>query len=148
MGACVSTPRGCVGGRSSSSKKKKKKSFKRVASRLPTDGSLDKVDRPPPVDRHSSFTNPALQGHLFLSFSFYVYWFSNESSSTPHHPTPPIPPFGFEMWLCSCIVWLICLVGVGDSLVFAYLFIYLFLCASFRFGFWVVEVLWKYNLVA
>ncbi|KAH9773622.1 DUF1336 domain-containing protein [Citrus sinensis] len=61
MGACVSTPRGCVGGRSSSSKKKKKKSFKRVASRLPTDGSLDKVDRPPPVDRHSSFTNPALQ---------------------------------------------------------------------------------------
>lgn len=68
MGACVSTPRGCVGGRSSSSKKKKKKSFKRVASRLPTDGSLDKVDRPPPVDRHSSFTNPALQGHLFYLF--------------------------------------------------------------------------------
>ncbi|KAK4841506.1 hypothetical protein QYF36_011121 [Acer negundo] len=65
MGACVSTPQGCVGGRLRSSKRKnckRRKSFKtRVSSRL-SDRSQDKVDRSAPLDRHSSFNNPTFQG--------------------------------------------------------------------------------------
>lgn len=66
MGACVSTPKGCVGARLKSSKKKKsrkrKKSFKKGVSARLSEESLDKVDRPAPLDRHSAFTNPAFQG--------------------------------------------------------------------------------------
>ncbi|KAJ7943552.1 Protein ENHANCED DISEASE RESISTANCE 2 [Quillaja saponaria] len=66
MGACVSTPQGCVGGRLSSSKKKARKRRRggirrRVSSRL-SDQSLDKVDRSAQLDR--SFTNPAFQGNV------------------------------------------------------------------------------------
>ncbi|XP_057993896.1 uncharacterized protein LOC110671174 isoform X2 [Hevea brasiliensis] len=66
MGACVSTPEGCVGGRLRSSKKKTRKKRKgirkRVSSRL-SDGSLDEFDRPAsaaaaPPDQRSSFSNP------------------------------------------------------------------------------------------
>ncbi|KAJ0095124.1 hypothetical protein Patl1_16291 [Pistacia atlantica] len=57
MGSCVSKPEGCVGGRLRSSKKKNRKRKKRVASRL-SDGSLE---HPAPLDRRSSFSNPALQ---------------------------------------------------------------------------------------
>ncbi|XP_044480733.1 uncharacterized protein LOC123207402 isoform X1 [Mangifera indica] len=57
MGACVSKPEGCVGGRLRSSKKKNRKRKKRVSSRL-SDGSLE---HPAPLDRRSSFCNPALQ---------------------------------------------------------------------------------------
>ena len=68
MGACVSTPQGCVGGRLRSSKKKnrkRRKSFKtRVSSRLSA-RSQDKVDRSAPLDRHSSFNNPTFQGPFF-----------------------------------------------------------------------------------
>ncbi|XP_044480886.1 uncharacterized protein LOC123207485 isoform X3 [Mangifera indica] len=57
MGACVSKPEGCVGGRLRSSKKKNRKRKKRVSSRL-SDGSLE---HPAPFDHRSSFCNPALQ---------------------------------------------------------------------------------------
>ncbi|KAG6654392.1 hypothetical protein I3843_05G131500 [Carya illinoinensis] len=65
MGACMSTPDGCVRGRLRSSKNKTRKRrravlFKqRVPSRL-SEGSLDKVDRPPTSDR--SYNNPTFQG--------------------------------------------------------------------------------------
>lgn len=70
MGACVSTPQECVGGRSRSSKNKNRRRRRgglkrRVPSRL-SEGSVDKVDRPAASDR--SYTNPAFQG-LFLSVS-------------------------------------------------------------------------------
>ncbi|XP_042982434.1 uncharacterized protein LOC122311811 isoform X3 [Carya illinoinensis] len=64
MGACMSTPDGCVRGRLRSSKNKTRKRrravlFKqRVPSRL-SEGSLDKVDRPPTSDR--SYNNPTFQ---------------------------------------------------------------------------------------
>ncbi|KAL5826550.1 hypothetical protein ACOSQ3_018396 [Xanthoceras sorbifolium] len=64
MGACASTPRGCVGGRLRSSKKKNRKRRKSYKSRVPSrlsEGSLDKVDRSAPPDRHSSFNNPTFQ---------------------------------------------------------------------------------------
>jgi len=65
MGACVSTPQGCVGGRLSSSKKKTRKRGRReglrrrVTSRL-CKGSLDKVDVAGLPD--CSFANPTFQG--------------------------------------------------------------------------------------
>ncbi|XP_010044689.2 uncharacterized protein LOC104433587 [Eucalyptus grandis] len=65
MGACVSTPQECVGGRLRSSRRKaahgrKGKVKRRVASRL-SDGSLDRIDRSRPRDR--SFNNqPSVQG--------------------------------------------------------------------------------------
>ncbi|KAK2636313.1 hypothetical protein Ddye_031105 [Dipteronia dyeriana] len=65
MGACVSTPQGCVGGRLRSSKKKnrkRRKSFKTRVSSRSSDRSQDKVDRSAPLDRHSSFNNPTFQG--------------------------------------------------------------------------------------
>ncbi|KAK7367979.1 hypothetical protein VNO80_10000 [Phaseolus coccineus] len=63
MGACVSTPQGCVGGRLSSSKKKTRKRRReglrrRVTSRL-CKGSLDKVDGAGLPD--CSFANPTFQ---------------------------------------------------------------------------------------
>ncbi|KAH7570185.1 hypothetical protein JRO89_XS05G0063700 [Xanthoceras sorbifolium] len=67
MGACASTPRGCVGGRLRSSKKKNRKRRKSYKSRVPSrlsEGSLDKVDRSAPPDRHSSFNNPTFQGSI------------------------------------------------------------------------------------
>ncbi|KAF5726789.1 hypothetical protein HS088_TW22G00471 [Tripterygium wilfordii] len=66
MGACVSTPDGCVGGKLRSSKKNKKSNWKRrriLKRRLPSglyDRSLDTADKSVPSDRRSSFTNPAL----------------------------------------------------------------------------------------
>ncbi|BAT99338.1 uncharacterized protein HKW66_Vig0243690 [Vigna angularis] len=66
MGACVSTPQGCVGGRLSSSKKKTRKRRReglrrRVTSRL-CKGSLDKVDVAGLPD--CSFANPTFQGSI------------------------------------------------------------------------------------
>jgi hypothetical protein len=67
MGACVSTPEGCVGGRLSRSSKNKNRKRRRaerkrkVPSRL-SEGSRDKA----PSDRSSA--NPTVQG-LFLSLS-------------------------------------------------------------------------------
>ncbi|KDP21258.1 hypothetical protein JCGZ_21729 [Jatropha curcas] len=76
MGACVSTPEGCVGGRLRSKKKTRKKRKgirRRVSSRL-SDGSLDnnKFDRPlssvsaaaVPPDHRSSFSNTTFQGSI------------------------------------------------------------------------------------
>ncbi|XP_061366110.1 uncharacterized protein LOC133309360 [Gastrolobium bilobum] len=64
MGACVSAPQGCVGGRLSSSKVKTRKRKndglrRRVSSRL-AKGSLDKVDVAVLPDR--SFAKPTFQG--------------------------------------------------------------------------------------
>ncbi|KAG2702213.1 hypothetical protein I3760_06G079700 [Carya illinoinensis] len=65
MGACVSTPQGCVGGRTRSSKNKTRRRRRagvlkrRVPSRL-SEGSSDKVDRLPTSDL--SCTNPSFQG--------------------------------------------------------------------------------------
>ncbi|CAJ1931631.1 unnamed protein product [Sphenostylis stenocarpa] len=66
MGACVSTPQGCVGGRLSSSKKKTRKRRRdglrrRVTSRLCKE-SLDKVDVAGLPD--CSFANPTFQGSI------------------------------------------------------------------------------------
>ncbi|RDX78414.1 hypothetical protein CR513_41310 [Mucuna pruriens] len=66
MGACVSTPQGCVGGRLSSSKKKTRKRRReglrrRVTSRL-YKGSLEKVDVAGLPD--CSFANPTFQGSV------------------------------------------------------------------------------------
>ncbi|XP_059655955.1 uncharacterized protein LOC132302957 isoform X2 [Cornus florida] len=65
MGACVSTPESCVGGRSSSSKRKCRKRRKaikqRVSSRL-SDRSLDKVHKSAPSDR--SHNNPTFHDVL------------------------------------------------------------------------------------
>ncbi|XP_058008812.1 uncharacterized protein LOC110668498 isoform X1 [Hevea brasiliensis] len=60
MGACVSTPQRCIGGRKT--RKKKKGVRRRVPSRL-SDGSLDKFDKPAsvaaaPPDHCSPFSNP------------------------------------------------------------------------------------------
>ncbi|XAR64982.1 hypothetical protein NMG60_11008892 [Bertholletia excelsa] len=66
MGACVSTPEGCVGGRLRSASKKKKcfskrrKAIKRRASSRLSDGALDKVDRSAQSDR--CYNNPAFHG--------------------------------------------------------------------------------------
>jgi hypothetical protein len=71
MGACVSTPEGCVGGRLSRSSKNKTRKRRRaelkrrVPSRLP-EGSQDKFDRSGPSDRSSA--NPNFHG-WFLSLS-------------------------------------------------------------------------------
>ncbi|KAF3431368.1 hypothetical protein FNV43_RR26099 [Rhamnella rubrinervis] len=66
MGACVSTPQSCVGGRLSSSKKARKRRRgglkKRVSYRL-SKGSSEKADRPSSADR-STFTNPTFQGSI------------------------------------------------------------------------------------
>ncbi|XP_031386256.1 uncharacterized protein LOC116199844 isoform X2 [Punica granatum] len=72
MGACVSVPRACVGGRLRSSKKKKatptanatsrkrrRAIRRRVSSHRSSDGSLEKVD---PRHHDRSFNNPAFQG--------------------------------------------------------------------------------------
>ncbi|GLT86350.1 hypothetical protein SLE2022_044950 [Rubroshorea leprosula] len=67
MGACVSTPGKCVRGRFRSSKKKNHKKRKILRRRVPSrfsDGSLDKGDRPAPLDHLSSFANPAFQGSI------------------------------------------------------------------------------------
>ncbi|TKY69759.1 hypothetical protein E2542_SST06041 [Spatholobus suberectus] len=65
MGACVSTPQGCVGGRLSSSKKKTKRRReglrRRVTSRL-CKKSLEKVDVAGLPD--CSFANPTFQGSI------------------------------------------------------------------------------------
>ncbi|XP_027360906.1 uncharacterized protein LOC113869019 [Abrus precatorius] len=66
MGACVSTPQGCVGGRLSSSKRKTRKRRRgglrrRVSSRLSKE-SLDKGDVTGLPDR--SFANSAFQGSI------------------------------------------------------------------------------------
>ncbi|KAF8040560.1 hypothetical protein BT93_B2708 [Corymbia citriodora subsp. variegata] len=64
MGACVSRPQECVGGRLRSSRKKaahgrRAKVKRKISSRL-SDGSLDRIDRSRPRDR--SFNNPSFQG--------------------------------------------------------------------------------------
>ncbi|KAM1498174.1 hypothetical protein EV1_020825 [Malus domestica] len=68
MGACVSKPEGCVGGRLSSSKRKRTRKRRRDgrakqtpgrAGRL-SEGSPDKFDRSAPPDR-STFNNPTFQ---------------------------------------------------------------------------------------
>ncbi|OIW10515.1 hypothetical protein TanjilG_15887 [Lupinus angustifolius] len=70
MGACVSTPKGCIGGRSSSNSKRKIRKRKngglrrKVPSRL-SKGSLDKIDVPALPDR--SFVNPTFQGEALKS---------------------------------------------------------------------------------
>ncbi|KAL3036957.1 hypothetical protein AAZX31_01G037700 [Glycine max] len=66
MGACVSTPQGCVGGRLSSSKKKTRKRRReglrrRVTSRLCKE-SLEKIDVAGLPD--CSFANPTFQGSI------------------------------------------------------------------------------------
>uniref|UniRef100_A0A2N9EBX7 Protein ENHANCED DISEASE RESISTANCE 2 C-terminal domain-containing protein n=1 Tax=Fagus sylvatica TaxID=28930 RepID=A0A2N9EBX7_FAGSY len=63
MGACVSRPEGCVGGRLKKKNRKRRRGGlkQRVSSRL-SDGSLDKGDRPGPSDR--SYTNPTFQGSV------------------------------------------------------------------------------------
>ncbi|KAJ1423560.1 Protein ENHANCED DISEASE RESISTANCE 2, C-terminal [Sesbania bispinosa] len=66
MGACVSTPRSCVGGRLSSSKRKNRKRRRdgfrrRVSSRL-SKRSLDKVDVARFPDH--SYANPTFQGNI------------------------------------------------------------------------------------
>ncbi|KAK7309549.1 hypothetical protein RJT34_06361 [Clitoria ternatea] len=66
MGACVSTPQGCVGGRLSSSKRKNRKRRReelkrRVSSRLSKE-SLDKIDVAGFPDH--SFVNPTFQGSI------------------------------------------------------------------------------------
>ncbi|CAL0311952.1 unnamed protein product [Lupinus luteus] len=64
MGACVSTPKACIGGRSSSNSKRKTRKRRsnglrrRVPSKL-SKGSLDKVDVPALPD--GSFVNPTFQ---------------------------------------------------------------------------------------
>jgi hypothetical protein len=82
MGACVSTPDGCVGGRlrrSSKNKTRKRRRQglgRRVPSRL-SDGSQDKVDRSAPSDR--SCANPTFHGlSLSLSLSLQLAWSSME----------------------------------------------------------------------
>lgn len=67
MGACVSTPQGCVGGKLSSSRKKNRKRRKalkkRVSSHLSDRRSLDRVDRSAQPDHHrASFTSQTFQG--------------------------------------------------------------------------------------
>ncbi|PON38872.1 hypothetical protein TorRG33x02_344120 [Trema orientale] len=68
MGACVSTPQGCVGGGLRSSKKttgrrRRRRGLKgRVSSRL-SEASSDKADRSATADR-STFTNPTFQGSV------------------------------------------------------------------------------------
>ncbi|KAA8533056.1 hypothetical protein F0562_033411 [Nyssa sinensis] len=64
MGACVSTPESCVGGRLSSKKKcrKRRKAIKRgISSRL-SDRPVDKVDKSVPPDR--SYNNPTFHGSI------------------------------------------------------------------------------------
>ncbi|XP_062111751.1 uncharacterized protein LOC133823160 isoform X2 [Humulus lupulus] len=69
MGACVSTPHGCVGGRLRSSKKtsgrrRMRRGLKgRVSSRL-SEASSDKADRSVALDSTSTFTNPIFQGSI------------------------------------------------------------------------------------
>jgi hypothetical protein len=82
MGACVSTPDGCVGGRlrrSSKNKTRKRRRQglgRRVPSRL-SDGSQDKLDRCAPSDR--SCANPTFHGlSLSLSLSLQLAWSSME----------------------------------------------------------------------
>ncbi|KAF4400639.1 hypothetical protein G4B88_023047 [Cannabis sativa] len=66
MGACVSTPHGCVGGRLRSSKKangrrRRRRGLKgRVSSRL-SEASSDRADRSAQLDSISTFTNPTFQ---------------------------------------------------------------------------------------
>lgn len=81
MGACVSTPDGCVGGRLGSKKKKKTRKRRREglnrresspARTAPvSEGSPEKYDRSVPPDR-SSFNNPTFQGSFFLSLEWTV----------------------------------------------------------------------------
>ncbi|KAF3948692.1 hypothetical protein CMV_025342 [Castanea mollissima] len=63
MGACVSAPERCVGGRLKKRKNRKRRRVgglkQRVSSRL-SEGSLDRVDRSAPSDR--SHANPTFQG--------------------------------------------------------------------------------------
>ncbi|XP_050276926.1 uncharacterized protein LOC126718654 [Quercus robur] len=63
MGACVSAPEGCVGGRLKNRKNRKRRRVgglkQKVPSRL-SEGSLDRVDRSAPSDR--SYANPTFQG--------------------------------------------------------------------------------------
>ncbi|KAL6983567.1 hypothetical protein U1Q18_016951 [Sarracenia purpurea var. burkii] len=64
MGACVSTPEGCVGGRLSSSRKKcsrkRKKAIKRKVSSRLSDRSFDMVDKSALPDGSNS--HPAFHG--------------------------------------------------------------------------------------
>lgn len=75
MGACVSTPQGCVGGKLKRKKNRKRRRGdglrRRVCCRLYKKGkgsSLDKVDVP--GDR-SFANNPTFQGSCFLLFFFF-----------------------------------------------------------------------------
>lgn len=78
MGACVSTPEGCVGVRLSSSKKARKRRRgglnRRVSSRLSKTSSDKTADRPSSADR--SFTNPTFQGLAFLLSLLYMHTLS------------------------------------------------------------------------
>lgn len=68
MGACVSRPDNCVGGRLGGLKKKSRrgrKGVKRKVSFQVPDRSLDKVEKPAHLDR--SFINPTYKGSVFLS---------------------------------------------------------------------------------
>lgn len=77
MGACVSTPQGCVGGRLSSSKKKTRKRRReglrrRVTSRLCKESS-EKVDVAGLPD--CSFANPTFQGWCFIAPFHFIFLF-------------------------------------------------------------------------
>lgn len=76
MGACVSAPEGCVGGRLNKRKNRKRRRVggglkQKVSSRL-SDGSLDRVDKSAPSDR--SFTNPTFQGFIFLPLFMFLFF--------------------------------------------------------------------------
>lgn len=77
MGACVSSPESCVGGKLKYPKnkfRKRRKIKRRAVSRFADVTSFDKADRPsrpgPPPDR--SFTNPTFRG-LCLSLPSYLF---------------------------------------------------------------------------
>nr|CAN65726.1 hypothetical protein VITISV_015031 [Vitis vinifera] len=77
MGACVSSPESCVGGKLKYPKnkfRKRRKIKRRAVSRFADVTSFDKADRPsrpgPPPDR--SFTNPTFRG-MFVGFGWRGY---------------------------------------------------------------------------
>ena len=77
MGACVSAPEGCVGGRLKNRKNRKRRRVgglkQKVPSRL-SEGSLDRVDRSAPSDR--SYANPTFQGFIFLPLFMFLFFLS------------------------------------------------------------------------
>lgn len=101
MGACVSTPEGCVGGKFKKSSKRKNRRRRRKGSKTTVFSALsDGSHRSEPID-HCSFSNPTFQGFFLFypsMFFFFFFFLPGEQGE--------ILTLHFFFLLVSLVVWL------------------------------------------